>query len=309
MEQKHTLKDKYFTAKQLLTGYADRAKDAITGNTKEKRGKFDQTGDEIAEDSNISKRQPVQSKPAKAEGTKATSKGNIIYEKSNNYYTFEREKKDFIAADTLSDSITFILAHLERVQQVAEDQDVAEISNDVEGTVFRKFTNLVKKIKDKDQTGSFQELSKELTDVKPVRRLEEYLAKLSLSFKICLLKNQGASEEEGKEITLKSMTELVLNGVNDGSIDLESDSLSSLFAKLIYEDSYNVVDSNDIIKQKFESEKENIIQSIEKSSTPGSLFYHYLVRVVFGDTPENLSIDELSENLILQARSFLLCKL
>ena len=85
------------------------------------------------------------------------------------------------------------------------------------------------------------------------------MAKLALSFKICLLKNQGASIEEGNEVSVNSLTKIVINGVKDGSIDLESDTISALFAKLIYEDSFDTIDSSDTVKQKFESESEHII--------------------------------------------------
>ena len=85
------------------------------------------------------------------------------------------------------------------------------------------------------------------------------MAKLALSFKICLLKNQGASIEEGKEVSVTSLTKIVIDGVKDGSIDLESDTISALFAKLIYEDSFDTIDSSDTVKQKFESESDHMI--------------------------------------------------
>ena len=87
------------------------------------------------------------------------------------------------------------------------------------------------------------------------------MAKLALSFKICLLKNQGASIEEGNEVSVNSLTKIVINGVKDGSIDLESDTISALFAKLIYEDSFDTIDSSDTVKQKFESESDHMIKT------------------------------------------------
>ena len=254
--------------------------------------------------------------PSVKENNKDTSPNRLfkmpttkVKGKATSAFDFQRENAKYHAADTLLDSLMFLLLKMEKVRITMEDQEVADLVQN--NPKSESFSNLLKLAKAaySEKSPSLSPMLAKLKSMDPLEKLIEGISSLDAAIRHPLLEASGAIADDGKEVTIAQLFVKILDKYNEEGLDATQYNFSALLLQLARIDLASIQKKKPVKEQetlKALTENKELLVNHYNTHKIHTVFAQELFRLSFNSSFESLSTDEVTEDVISAFKNYIL---
>lgn len=232
------------------------------------------------------------------------------------YFAFQREmSSNAIIADSLIDSIIFILSFQEKMNEVISDEEVHQlVSGSPQGKTFQKFLECMQSIHKKSDTNLSGIISGMKAKPTPTERLNEFFGLLCKSIKIALLEQQVSDPSIGSALKLSNIANNFIVGAAENPDCVGQKKLSGLLGCALLKDKCDAMKepltnlSSEKLVENLTAAKSTISTYLDSNGF-NSAFGQLLYRFGFGELPDDFEGDDLAEKVVEDFRAMMLAQL
>lgn len=217
-------------------------------------------------------------------------------------YQFSFLSDSFCTEDTLLDALVYLLSSNEKIGELAEDPEVIEFVNQTEvSKIFQEFLATTHKIRTLG-SASISEIKQIMNRKRSVSKhniIKDFLGSLSVGMKIPLL-DEACSDITCTDTFAEMVTAFKDAYLSDShQVNLEDKKVCNLLVALLFKDLYPKGKSASLLTDLKATTTKQIaaVYSEQGDGQFKTLLAKQLIRLIHSQAPEDLEMDDLSDDL------------